>query len=276
MTIKEVLRKNLAKYLYRNAYSRAFFSLYGIVIKEIRVAFSQFYTFKYPFTSFIRVLGVMGSSLIRILLGRSLKYSYSFTGEDLILNNLYSPLVDYNGFYVEVGCNHPIFLSNTFIFYRKGWRGICIDAHPKMIKKWTYLRPRDRAVLALVSDTPKDRNFYIIENDVLSTTEDMHLEAFEKENLSYEMRHYKPQTLTSILDELNAPQEIDILSIDAEGHDFNVLKSLDFNKYKPQWIILEDDFEIKSPESSPIYNFMVVKGYELVGFVLKNVYFKRT
>lgn len=276
MAFKETVRKRLGRYLYKNAYSRSLFTLYGIVFKEIRVSFVQFYTRKYPVSSFLRVLAVILSSLNRLLLGRSLKYSFAFTGEDRILESLYKPLITYNGFYVDVGCNHPVFLSNSYSFYRKGWRGICIDANPEMIEKFAFFRPRDKAVLALVSDLDHERDFYLVQNDVLSTTEHANLEIAKKEGLSYKVNQYIPRSLTSILEEYGSPKEIDILSVDAEEHDLNVLRSLDFDRFSPNLIIVEDEtFDFKSPESNLIYDFLVKNDYDLIGFILTNLYFKR-
>lgn len=276
MAFKETVRKRLGRYLYKNAYSRSLFTLYGIVFKEIRISFVQFYTRKYPVSSFLRVLAVILSSLNRLLLGRSLKYSFAFTGEDRILESLYKPLITYNGFYVDVGCNHPVFLSNSYSFYRKGWRGICIDANPEMIEKFAFFRPRDKAVLALVSDLDHEREFYLVQNDVLSTTEHANLEIAKKEGLSYKVNQYIPRSLTSILEEYGSPKEIDILSVDAEEHDLNVLRSLDFDRFSPNLIIVEDEtFDFKAPESNLIYDFLVKNDYDLIGFVLTNLYFKR-
>jgi len=47
------------------------------------------------------------------------------------------------------------------------------------------------------------------------------------------------RTLTSILDEINPPKIIDLLSLDVEGYESEVLKGLDFNKYKPRYICVE-------------------------------------
>lgn len=86
----------------------------------------------------------------------------------------------------------------------------------------------------------------------------------------------KTRTLTSILDQCNAPSQIDFLSIDAEEHDFNVLKSLDLQKYSPKLIIMElEDFVPANPSSHPVYIYLIERGYEYAGFVLKNCYFLR-
>ncbi len=273
--LKGFAQKKLDKQLYKSTYSRAFFTLYGVVIKEITCSVKQFYTWKYPVRSLFRVFSVISSSLSRLLLGRSTKLSFAFTGEDRLLEGILKPLITDKGFYVEVGCNHPIFLSNTYGFYRKGWRGICIDANPKMIAKFAYYRPKDKAISALVSDLNEKRDFYVVQNDVLSTTEKENLELAQQEGMSYEVNAYETKTLTAILQENNAPKDIGVLSVDAEEHDLHVLKSLDFSYYRPQVVVVEDEtFDFLKPSENEIYTFMLSEGYELVGFVLTNLYFK--
>src|SRR5688572_26390007 len=70
--------------LYKNAHSRAAFTVFGLVIMEVRMSFRQFFTWKYPLSSLFRTTAILGSSILRLLLGRSLKYSFSFAGEDRI------------------------------------------------------------------------------------------------------------------------------------------------------------------------------------------------
>ena len=48
-----------------------------------------------------------------------------------------------NGFYVDVGAHHPKRFSNTYTFYKKGWRGVNIDAMPGSMEKFKKIRPRD-------------------------------------------------------------------------------------------------------------------------------------
>ena len=47
------------------------------------------------------------------------------------------------GFYVDVGAHHPRRYSNTYLFYKRGWRGINIDAAPGSMKSFSKTRPRD-------------------------------------------------------------------------------------------------------------------------------------
>lgn len=94
---------------------------------EIRSSFRQFSTWRFPLKSMFRVVSVILSALVRLLLGRSLKYSYAFAGEDRIIEGLLMPRITEPGFYVDVGTNHPKLFPNTYGLYRKGWGGICID-----------------------------------------------------------------------------------------------------------------------------------------------------
>lgn len=275
MSIRGYFRKRFSKSLYKSAYRRSFYTLYGLVFKEVSNCFRQFYTWHYPFSSLFRTLSICLSSLTRIFLGRSVKFSFAYTGEDRIVESMLKPLIQYNGYYVDVGCNHPIFLSNTYLFYRRGWRGLCIDVNPKLIRKFASLRPKDIAIEALVSDNTEEMDFYLVQNDVLSTVEKENLIVAKNENLEYEVIKVVPKTLTGLLDKYDVPERIDLLTIDAEEHDFNVLNSLDFKKYKPKLIIIEDEkFDLLDPNKNRIYILLISKGYELIGFILKNIYFK--
>ncbi|MCC5929385.1 MAG: FkbM family methyltransferase [Cyclobacteriaceae bacterium] len=256
------------------AKSRAFILLLGTVYQELRFVLPQFFNIKYPVTSVLRILHLSFSSFMRLVLGRSVKFSYAFTGEDRIIDGLLNRRIQYCGYYVEVGANHPVFLSNTFGLYRRGWKGICIDANEKLIRKYSLFRPKDIAECALVSDDHNPKKFYFIENDVLSSAEESNaIEAVAK-GLSVKEKMLNTKSLTEILDKYNAPILFDLLSIDAEEHDVNVLKSLDLKKYQPKLIILElENFNLKSVSENDVVTHLQRFDYKLAGYVLKNAYF---
>ena len=238
------------------------------------MAFSQFYTFRHPFSSLLRTIGVIFSSLLRLFLGRSLRYSFAFTGEDRIIESILKPTFQYQGYYVEVGANHPKFLSNSYGLYRRGWRGVCIDANEALITKYAYYRPKDLAICALVSDKAINRTFYKVQNNVLSTTSPEGKDAVLKEGLEVQSIEMKSKTLNQILAECSTPNTFDLLSVDAEEHDLEVLQGLDFNQFQPKLVVVEDEnFDWEMPEKSPIYCLMKQHDYQLEGFVLKNLYF---
>src|SRR5689334_15261611 len=67
--------------------------------------------------------------------------SYSQEGEDMILARVFEN--QKSGFYVDVGAHHPWRFSNTYMFYRRGWRGLNIDAMPDSMSRFRKARPRD-------------------------------------------------------------------------------------------------------------------------------------
>src|SRR5690554_7725497 len=69
--------------------------------------------------------------------------SYSQEGEDMVLRGFYEDKKNYRGFYIDIGAHHPFRFSNTMYFYKKGWKGINIEADPKALKLFNGFRKRD-------------------------------------------------------------------------------------------------------------------------------------
>ena len=273
--LKTKAQKSLAPYLYKRAYTRALFSVLGIAIQECRVSFSQFFTWRNPIFSFFRALKYFAHGLLRVLTGRSIRVSYGYKAEDRLIESLLKPIITETGFYVEVGCNEPLFASNTFLFYRRGWRGVCIDPNERLIKKHKKIRPQDQAICALISDVEEEVEYVELDNEGLSTADSDHLKnALASGQTIRSKKIVKSLKLTTVFEQNNVPEKFDFLSIDAEGNDLKVLYSLDFNKYQPTLIIVEaDNFDPSNPSSNEIYNFLLAKKYFFHGSILTNLYF---
>ena len=172
--------------------------------------------------------------------GYALK-SYSQEGEDMILRRLFEK--QQTGFYVDVGAHHPKRFSNTYFFYKKGWNGINIDAMPDSMKSFERIRPRDINIEKPVSDKKQVLTYYAFNEPALNGFSKELSDERKNANNNYHIifeKDIETSTLTEILDN-NLPQnqEIDFLSIDVEGLDFMVLKSNNFEKYKPKVILIE-------------------------------------
>lgn len=272
--MKEIFQRLFFNPLYKKAYTRAVFSSFGIFIQEVKVAFKQFFTFRYPLSIFY-VARQFSLSVFRLIAGRSARISYAHTGEDRIIDSILKPIITQPGFYVEVGCNEPIFISNTFSLYKRGWKGICIDANGELIKKYKKKRPRDIAVQALVSNSIEERDYFVYTNNVLSSTENITLDTLQEPGFELvEKQTMLTQSLTEILDKHKAPTQFDLLSVDAEEHDLQVLQSLDFDKYTPKLIVVESEtIDASNPSKDLIYQLITSKGYLFEGCILKNLYF---
>jgi len=73
---------------------------------------------------------------------------------------------------------------------------------------------------------------------------------------------------------LPAGQKIDFLTIDVEGLDLMVLKSNNWAKYKPSYILVEDRIDFKNLAESGVFNFLEKQGYKLVAKTLRTLFFK--
>jgi len=187
-----------------------------------------------------------------------LRIHYSQFGEDIILGEL----LDNNkadGFYVDVGCYHPKKFSNTYALYKRGWRGVNIDAEPEKIELFKIARPADHNVVAAVSDVVEEVILYPggLGSTILKTN--------AADNLRHDPRRVTTQTLNNILAKSSyAGQQIDVLSIDVEGMDSRVLGSLDFDTYRPKIILVEDHHPtIDQILETETYRILKEKGYAL-------------
>lgn len=214
------------------------------------------------------------SDLLRAILDPYSKVIYAQGGEDAILRAL---LGNKPGFYVEVGANHPQYFSNVFELYRRGWHGIAVEANEQMIAKHRRIRPRDQAVCALVSNEERDVTFTEFDEPLVSSLDPEFVktmtEKYGKQVIS--QRTVRTKTLSFILDDCGCPKQFDLLSIDVEGHDFEVLSSLDLERYRPHIIVIEmHGFAIERYHDDPICRHLRDRGYALVGHVATNSYFR--
>jgi len=175
--------------------------------------------------------------LIRKATGAVLHYGQE--AEDTLLEQMGMPE---KGFFVDVGAHHPVRFSNTYTLYRKGWRGINIDATPGSMELFRKMRPEDINIESAVSDDTAPRTFYLFEDAAYNTFNSELAETYVATGCPLREKREIPQrTLAGILDDHAAPgTRIDLLSIDVEGEEMGVLRSNDWNRYRPDIIVIED------------------------------------
>ena len=201
---------------------------------------------------------------------------YSQNGEDLILNRFLENKK--NGFYIDIGAHHPIRFSNTYLFYKKGWRGINIDAMPGSMDLFNKIRSRDINIEKGIANIKSEFMFYQFNESALNTF--CKKEAFGKNRDNYKIINksiVKVDTLENLLNKfLPKDIEIDFMNIDVEGKDEEVLFSNNWNKYRPNIILVESlKKTLINKKPCSIIEFLNSKGYSLLNkaydtFIFKN------
>ena len=166
--------------------------------------------------------------------------SHSQFGEDMVLRYLTGDAKE--GFYVDVGAHHPVYGSNTYHFYRRGWRGINIDALPGTIELFNLLRPRDVNIEACLSSKEGGNvEFFIFDQASYNTVSpEMALKAQAAGARRLATKPMRTTTLARLLERhLPAGVQIDLLSIDVEGLDEEILLSHDWSTYPARIVAFE-------------------------------------
>ena len=208
------------------------------------------------------------------------KKSYSQEGEDMILRRIFEN--QNKGFYVDVGSHHPKLFSNTYFFYNIGWNGINIDAMPGSMSLFKKIRGRDLNIEKAISSKKQVLTYYSFNEPALNgfskeLSENNVLKGYRIECT----KDIETYTLEEILDTyLPSNKIIDFLNVDVEGLDFDVIKSINFTKYRPKIILVEIfnknflGFTISDIIKSDICSYLISEDYTLFAKSLNTVIFK--
>jgi FkbM family methyltransferase len=161
------------------------------------------------------------------------------------------------GFFVEVGANDPRSGSQTWLLEENGWRGVLVEPQAALCEKLRRARSRSQVFQAACSGPEREGEalLHIGTHDGVST--------LEKQRDSHDLQfvgteRVKVTTLDKVLREAGAGR-IDFLSIDVEGHEIEVLRGFDFEKYRPALILVEDGVRTLNK-----HRFLKQQGYRLV------------
>tara|TARA_B100000678_G_scaffold287844_1_gene295165 strand:+ start:1642 stop:2217 length:576 start_codon:yes stop_codon:yes gene_type:complete len=149
-------------------------------------------------------------------------------------------LVEDNGTYLDIGANHPFLISNTYLLYLKGWRGVTVEPIRSLWQMHRRWRPEDVSLNVAVGQKGA-MLFYELYPDVLSTASREVANAIEADGNGTIVDEYEVPIISgnSIMEKHFAGRELTLLSIDVEGMDFEVLKSFDFTEHRPRYVLLE-------------------------------------
>jgi FkbM family methyltransferase len=199
------------------------------------------------------------------------KKSYAMDNEDTAVLSYFKDKK--NGFYVDVGCYHPIHRNNTYVLHKQDWNGVNIDTSEFSIDLFNHMRPKDLNYNCAISNRNEIiKLFYQKELSQLSTTDKDQAETVFQGSIKE--KAIQAFTLDEILNKGKFKDvKIDFLDIDVEGADLKVLEGLSFDKFKPELVCVE--IHAKEIKKSDIYNFLINKNYELFWSGVFSHIFKR-
>jgi FkbM family methyltransferase len=208
--------------------------------------------------------------------------TYSQTGEDTIIEALLFALAAKTPpmktlFYVDIGANHPIQTSNTYLLYKKyNGQGLLVEADPELIPLLRQVRPRDQVIHAAVTDHREPTVlFNVARAKELSSLHSQHVKGFAHwGDVANIVAHVEVPNLH--VDDLlarYAPEPIHYLSIDVEGGDLAIIRALNFERFRPRLVSCEPSPDLIPANPQQMLQVMSSNGYSFIGRTAVNMIF---
>jgi len=203
--------------------------------------------------------------------------SFAQSGEDLIVVFIFRYLKIRSITYLDVGAYDPIRMSNTYLLYKLGFRGVLVEPNVTMCERLRAVRPEDRTLAAGIGVTAvREADYYVMTEPSWNT--------FSKEEAEHQakatggtisIREVVKMPLLNINDVMHehckgAPA---FLSVDAEGLHLAILKTIDFSRFRPKVICAETLVSGTNRMMFEIPAFLETQGYVVRGETFPNTIF---
>lgn len=190
--------------------------------------------------------------------------SYSQNAEDVRLARIFDSS---SGFYVDVGAHDPTEFSVTKMFYDRGWSGINIEPGPGF-ERLEQERPRDVNLNVAVALESTAQHFWVSEpNSGLSTLIPPDPSTKLPEGIAFARRTVETTPLSAVLNVHAADRAIDFMTIDVEGAEVDVIRSMDFSVSRPVVLVVEAVTPLSHEPSHDAWHSLVIDaGYEFAVF----------
>lgn len=165
--------------------------------------------------------------------------SYSQCGEDRVLDYLLSNLLKLpEPYYLDIGAHHPVTLNNTYLFYQRGCRGVCVEPNSTFAAAHRKLRPRDTLLTVGVA-AAGEAAYFRMSVDTLNTFSREEADRFVEEGHSIlEETRLPVKAIGSVLEQ-DCERCPDLVSLDIEGGELELLEAWDFSKHRPAAFCIE-------------------------------------
>jgi FkbM family methyltransferase len=198
---------------------------------------------------------------------------YTRNFEDVILQRV---LADVSiGTYIDVGASKPIKDSNTYALYQKGWRGVAIEPLPYR-QHWMEARPEDVLLSAAVGAQAGTLTLQVYDQAQQISTGSPDTYAYWKQKGVHPTRRFDVPmlTLNQVIVEHLPDRALHLLSIDVEGMETEVIKSLDLSVHRPWVIIVEATLPGSRTRTHQMWEaYLLDAGYVMTYFDGANCFF---
>ena len=165
--------------------------------------------------------------------------SYSQCGEDLLLVFVLELLHGKRPMrYVDMGANHPFYLSNTALLYAAGGQGVLVEPDPYFAGLLRSKRPRDVVLECGVHFSGESKaDFYVIDPPTLNTFSRDEMKRYV--GMGHKLVETMQVELMGVNDILEQAGPLDFMNIDVEGLDQAVLERVNWERFRPTCVCVE-------------------------------------
>ena len=202
--------------------------------------------------------------------------SFAQQGEDLVVGGLLRQMGVETPTYLDVGAFHPIECNNTYLFYRNGGRGVLVEPNVSLAPELRRVRPGDTTLnvgIGVTDDPAAD--FYVMAASQRHTFDKDEAERLQREEGLAIVGVVKMPlvNINKVIDEHLGGAAPDYLSIDVEGLDFAILKTLDFTRFRPKVICTETMVAATRQHRPETVALLASHGYAVRGMTYPNTIF---
>jgi hypothetical protein len=206
------------------------------------------------------------------------RVSYAQAGEDLVAHFILEQLKIRDKSYLDIGAYDPVYINNTYLFYREGHRGVLVEPNGAMCERLRAVRPLDTTLEAGIGiGKPGQADFYLMSNPSWSTFDKAEAEHQVKATggkiTIKEVRRVPLLDVNAVMAEHFGGRAPAFVSIDAEGWHLAILKSIDFARLRPAVICIETKVSGEHRTLAEIPALMERTGYVARGGSFVNTIF---
>jgi FkbM family methyltransferase len=208
-------------------------------------------------------------------LPRGANLSYSQSGEDVICNLLFESMGTHPSTYLDIGAWLPQAQNNTYLFYLRGARGVLVEPNIAMIPELRFHRPEDTVLnIGIGLKEEKEADYYCLTNEQLNTFDREEAERLAKDGMKIERVLKMPlQSINQVIEAHFHGKAPDFISIDVEGLDCAIMKTLDFKRFRPKVICAETPIPVPLDTNSELTQFLSQHDYAARAVTFPNMIF---